>query len=159
MIQRLHSVAMKGLLDSAGQYRQGEVHIQNSPHKCPTWIAVPGLMTTLCAYVNQNWEGRDLIHLSAFVLWRLNWVHPFANGNGRTARASAYLVLCAKYGALFPPKNTIIEQIQRDKEPYYKLLREVDAALAQTNDIDASLAPLEAYLTGLLKEQIRANLA
>jgi Fic family protein len=158
MIKRMHAVAMTGLLATPGEYRQGEVHIQNSPHKCPSWIGVPGLMTALCAYVNQSWEKRDLVHLSAFVLWRLNWIHPFANGNGRTARASAYLVMCARNGALFPPKNSVIEQIQRDKAPYYGLLRQADQIFEQSQDINATLQALEAYLAGLLTQQLKASL-
>jgi hypothetical protein len=31
------------------------------------------------------------IHLAAYLMWRLNWIHPFADGNGRTARMTSYV--------------------------------------------------------------------
>jgi prophage maintenance system killer protein len=30
----------------------------------------------------------------------MNWIHPFIEGNGRTARAVAYYVFCVRDGAL-----------------------------------------------------------
>ena len=158
LIKRMHKVAMSGLLDSAGDYRQTEVRIQNSAHRVPSWVEVPALMGTFVEYLRVNWQARDLVHLAAFALWRLNWIHPFANGNGRTARAVCYLVLCARHGQLFPPRNSIIEQIQAKKQPYYQVLPQVDAIYASTNDPAVSVAPLEHYLQHLLSLQLAANL-
>ena len=47
---------------------------------------VPGLMDDMVNTVNRDWGESHPIRLSAYVLWRLNWIHPFVNGNGRTAR-------------------------------------------------------------------------
>ena len=33
-------------------------------------------------------------------MWRVNWVHPFIDGNGRVARACAYIALCRGFGSL-----------------------------------------------------------
>lgn len=156
IVKRIHTVAMEGLLEQPGAYRTQPVHIANSPHKCPPWIEVPGHMAGLIAYLDQHWDDRNLIHLSAFTLWRLCWIHPFLNGNGRTARAASYLVLCARNGRLFPPRNTIIEQIQANKQPYYAGLRLADETYTTTGDVDQALAPLEHLMGGLLKEQIKA---
>jgi Fic family protein len=43
----------------------------------------------MCDYVNDRWAEASAVHLCAYVLWRLNWIHPFGDGNGRTARAIA----------------------------------------------------------------------
>jgi Fic family protein len=48
--------------------------------------------------VNLWWQSADPVALATFVLWRLNNIHPFINGNGRTARAATYFVLCVKAG-------------------------------------------------------------
>ena len=48
--------------------------------------------------VNRAWEKADELTLGAYVLWRLNHIHPFINGNGRTARAASYFVICLKLG-------------------------------------------------------------
>jgi hypothetical protein len=44
-------------------------------------------------------------------MWRTNWVHPFDDGNGRTARAASYLVLCVKLGYRLPGKKSLIDLV------------------------------------------------
>lgn len=156
-VKKLHGVAMHSLLKSPGEFRQCEVEIQNSPHQPPSWVEVKGHMDGLCDYVNKNWHERDLVHLAAFVMWRLNWIHPFENGNGRTSRACSYMVLCIKHGGLLPARNSIIEQIMRNREPYYQALRIADVAYERSKSIDAALKPLEGLLTSLLVTQLKAN--
>jgi len=159
-IKYLHKVAMAGILDSPGEYRQAPVRINNSPHVPPSWLEVPALMGTLCRYVRLNWEQCDLIHLAAFVLWRLNWIHPFMNGNGRTARGVAYLTMCAKHGGLLPAQNTVVQQIVKNRDPYYVALRSADDLYKQyPDDLNRTLKPITDLLGFLLKEQIRASLA
>lgn len=64
-------------------------------------------MGPFCKYVQNEWNSRDLVHLASFVPWRLNWIHPFGNGNSRFARAAAYLTLYKKYGQLLPAKKIL----------------------------------------------------
>jgi Fic family protein len=59
---------------------------------------------------------------------RLNWIHPFRDGNGRTSRAVSYLVLCARLGMRLPGTKTIPERIAGNKQPYYDALDSADAA-------------------------------
>lgn len=164
LVRKLHSVVMAGLLSAPGEYRKVNVGITNSHHQPPPWAEVPTHMATLVQYVNENWKERDLVHLAAFVMWRLCWIHPFENGNGRTARGASYLVLCAKHGKLLPPKNSVIEQIMREKlamgakAPYYLALGAVDQVYQQTGELRVCCHPLEQLLSAQLKEQIRANL-
>jgi len=49
--------------------------------------APPSLMNSFINEVNRYWETTDVLSLASYCLWRLNHVHPFINGNGRTARA------------------------------------------------------------------------
>jgi len=105
----------------------------------------------LCDYINENWESQPPIHLAAYCLWRLNWIHPFTDGNGRTARALSYLVLCVRLGYRLPGTNTIPDQISRDKKPYYTSLESADAASKQEK-ID--LSNLESFLSDLLAQQL-----
>lgn len=157
-IQRLHSVAMHQLLAAPGEYRQGPVHLTGSPHIPPQWFEVKGHMAGLCDYVNRAWDDADLIHLSAYVLWRLNWIHPFQNGNGRTSRAAAYMVMNIKHGQILPSKNSITAQIVANRQPYYDALRYADEAVKVGEDVRAALHPMEQLLGHMLKEQIKANL-
>ncbi len=157
LIRRLHRIGMAKLLMEAGDYRVSDVTLTNSPHKPAHWTDVPAFMGTMCGYVNNNWQKRDLIHLSAYCLWRINWIHPFRNGNGRTSRAVSYLVMCARHGELLPAKNTVVQQIVQNKQQYQQALRQADTIYAQSNNVDQAMAPLEAWITHLLTEQLKAN--
>jgi Fic family protein len=108
------------------------------------------LVEHLCDYVIDNWE-RSPIHLAAFTLWRMNWIHPFVDGNGRTARATSFLVLCVRLGYRLPGTNTIPEQISHDKTPYYKALESADKADSE-GKVDVS--QMETLLETLLASQL-----
>lgn len=85
-------------------------------------------------------------------MWRLNWIHPFSDGNGRTSRAASYLVLCVRAGLELPGDKTIPEQIVENKEPYYKALEHAD--IKKTPEGDPDLGPMEHLLGTLLQLQI-----
>lgn len=84
-------------------------------------------------------------------LWRLNWIHPFVEGNGRTARAACYYLLCLKYGDLLPGKKTVPERIRETRQQYYAALEAADQQWAAGHFNVDSLA---SYLEGLLREQL-----
>jgi Fic family protein len=98
----------------------------------------------MCDYVMDNWS-KPPIHLTAYVLWRLNWIHPFTDGNGRTARAVAYMLLCIRLGYRLPGTKTIPELIAVDKDPYYGALEAAD---------ESDLTVLERLLAALLAKQL-----
>jgi Fic family protein len=112
---------------------------------------VPGEIEEMCDYINEKWAGNSPLHLAAYALWKLNWIHPFTDGNGRTARALSYLLLCARLGYRLPGKSTIPEQIAADKTPYYKALEAADKEWA---DKKVDLSFLEKLLADLLANQL-----
>ena len=105
----------------------------------------------MCEYVNDNWAAKSAAHLAAYVLWKMNSIHPFADGNGRTARAVSYVVFSVKLDSLLPGTPTIPEQIADDKQPYYKALELADIAWA-SDRIDVSA--LETLLSNMLAVQL-----
>ena len=150
MILDLHRVAMDGVHPLAGSFRNTPVGIQGSSHTPPREHLVPHLVEEMCDWIEDHWADAA-VTLCSYVMWRLNWIHPFADGNGRTSRAVAYLVLCARSGFSLPGRRTIPEQIAEHKEPYYQVLERVDAsAIGGSPD----LSPMEALLTGCLQEQL-----
>lgn len=130
-IQRLQRTAIQDVYTCAGNYRTGPVFIKGTTHQPPPAHEVAECTEELCEYVNSNWDHTAL-HLSAYVMWRLNWIHPFAGGNGRTSRAVSYLVLCARLGYRVPGTATIPEQIVANRQPYYAALDAADAAWVQS---------------------------
>ncbi len=129
LVLELHRVALEGLSLYAGNYRPGGIEIGLSTHTPPAAHFVAGLIEEMCDRVNEDFATEHAIGLCAYVMWRLNWIHPFTDGNGRTSRALAYYVLCAKLGYRLPGHTTLPEQIATDKTPYYDALEAADRAL------------------------------
>jgi len=126
LILELNRLATDQLIPTAGVYRHMPMAITGSKHVPPDRVQVPELVDELCDYVNDNWDRSSPIHLASYCLWRLNWIHPFVDGNGRTSRALSYLVLCARLGYEIPGRNTIPDQISADKQSYYGALEAAD---------------------------------
>lgn len=151
---QLNFQAVVLLSDSAGQYRTGSVIITNSSHTPPPAADVPSHMKDLLAYLSKNWASAPASHLAAYALWRLCWVHPFEEGNGRTARAACMLILCYKHGAWLPGKEIIPKQIREDRAPYYAVLREADNHHEQSRRTSIDVSKAEDYLNDLLTKQL-----
>ena len=147
----LQRMALDGLSEYAGTWRPADIKIGESDHQPPGAHLVPELVEDLCDYVNSNWEKLSAIDLAAYVMWRLNWIHPFTDGNGRTARAASYLVLCAKVGYRLPGTNTIPDQITGNRKPYYDALEAAD--LAHKEDL-VDVSDLAKVLEGMLSSQL-----
>lgn len=150
-IKTLNSLSVDRLHSKAGMYRTQNIHIRFSQHTPPSASEVFMLVEDMCLYYNANTPNKTPISLAAYCLWRLNWIHPFWNGNGRTARALCYLLLGVGYKSVLPGRTTILAQIAMSKQRYYKMLELADLAHRQGRD---NLEPLESYLTTLLVRQL-----
>ena len=150
-ILQLQRIALEGISAYAGNFRPAGIKIGGSKHQPVGAHLVPEKVEELCDYVNENWEHKPPIHLAAYVLWRLNWIHPFTDGNGRTARALSYLILCVRQRMRLPGINTMPELIAGDKSPYYKALEAADAAF-EKGALD--LSAMERLLSDALAKQL-----
>ena len=147
----LHRTALDGISSYAGNFRPSGIEIGGSQRQPVGAHLVPEKLEELVDYVNEYWTSASALHLAAYTLWRLNWIHPFTDGNGRIARATAYLVLCLKIGYPIYGSYTVPEQISEDKRPYYEALEAADAA-EREGRIDVSR--LEILLDSLLARQL-----
>ena len=147
----LHREGLAGISGYAGNWRPSDIEIRGSKHKPPAAWEVPERIDELCDYVNEKWNEKSPIHLASYVMWRLNWIHPFTDGNGRTSRAASYMILCVKLGYVLPGKDTIPEQIAVDRTPYYKALEAADDAWEQ-GKID--LTAMKNLLSAMLAKQL-----
>ncbi|WP_267888871.1 Fic family protein [Moraxella canis] len=101
MILQLHQIATEGAIDNdaiSGEFRQDdEIVIADYHgqivHQPPAWQTLPVLMQAYCDFANADHQGDDFIHpiVKAIILhFLLGFIHPFGDGNGRTARALFY---------------------------------------------------------------------
>ena len=138
LIKAINFHAIVGLHYQAGQYRSHEVTVGS--HDPPPHYRVQSLMEDFVNEVNWHWQSTGATQLASYALWKLNNIHPFVNGNGRTARAVCYFILCVKSGG--PLGGTVIVPEIIRQEPmrtaYLRALQAADAGdLSHLNSVIA----------------------
>jgi Fic family protein len=155
-IKTLQDRAIVNIYSCSGVFRDGPVRIHNVEHQPPDSERVESLVDDLCDYINRNWETATAVHLASYAVWRLNWIHPFFGGNGRTSRAISYLVLCAKLGFRLPGNVTVTEQIVKRRDAYINALQSADAAwLKQILDLSAMENLMECVIAAQLLDVVK----
>lgn len=125
LILHLHHLFYNAIDESkAGRYRDGQVLITGTSYVPPPEAEVPALMRTLVSDLNEKYDKLHPVHLAAYAHRRLVDIHPFWNGNGRTARLLMNLILVnTGYCVVsIPPilRNayiTALQQAQRENSP------------------------------------------
>lgn len=109
-------------------------------------------MDAFFSVIHENWTVvQHPTALAAFALWNLNFIHPFIEGNGRTARAACYYLICMKQGKILGGKKTVPELIRENRPAYIAGLQAADRGYERGQyDIDG----LAKYLEDLLKQQL-----
>lgn len=148
---KAHRMMMDGLLPSAGKWRSGHVGIiQGSrvSHVAPPADRVPHLMDNLFRFLQAD-ASHPLIK-SAVCHYELEFIHPFADGNGRIGRFWHSLLL-THYHPIF--EFTPVESLIKDHQPrYYEVLGASDRAGDSTAFIDFSLEMVHQALAGLVED-------
>lgn len=150
IIRALNFHAIACLHTHAGEYRPCPVKV--GEYLPPQHYQVIPLMDDFVNMVNRGWETADPVVLACYVLWRLNYIHPFINGNGRTARAAAYFVLCVSAGNWLRGETILPELLRQNRENYVNALKVADAAYEEGGEPD--LRELHAIVTSLLDQQM-----
>ena len=121
----LHALFYGGIdPDHAGRYREGQVFITGTEYVPPPAEEVSGQMARLIDDLNQRKEALHPVLLAAYAHRCLVDIHPFQDGNGRTARLLMNLVLINKGYCVvsIPPVLrhdyiTALQQAQRSRNP------------------------------------------
>jgi len=156
-VLKLHQLAIEGIYPCGAQYRDARhsVWIDGSEHDLPDVAAVPALVRDAVDWINEQKRHRSALELAAFSLWRMNWIHPFKGGNGRTSRAVAYLIVCMGNGKMLPGTPSMPAIICDEHEEYVRVLRVCDKnALARPDDPDFS--DMAMFLENALTKQLAA---
>jgi Fic family protein len=94
MIKELHRMFYQRVDESkAGKYRDHQVIITGTEYVPPTAEDVPELMTRFLRNLDDRKEKTHPVILAAYAHRKLVDIHPFADGNGRTARLLMNLIL------------------------------------------------------------------
>ncbi len=135
----LHSLILKGIDDPyAGAYRTVSVRISGSRVVLPNPHKVPELMATLLNWL-QTAHSLHPVERAAEAHYRLVTIHPFVDGNGRTARLlmNLLLMMTGYPSAIIRKQDRLAyinslekAQLGGSKEDYLKLIfKAVDRSL------------------------------
>lgn len=97
MIRELHRLFYIGIdSDQAGRYRDHQVFITGTDYIPPAPEELPELMADFIAELNEKKNTLHPVLFAAFAHRRLVDIHPFTDGNGRTARLLMNLIFVNK---------------------------------------------------------------
>jgi Fic family protein len=143
-----HRILMSGLIDEAGIYRRGGVGVmagQQVIHMAPPADRLPQLMADLFNWLVAT-DAHPLIASSVFH-YEFEFIHPFADGNGRMGRLWQSLIL-ARWNPLFAdiPVESLIFEHQAE---YYHAIQE------STRQTDS--APFIAFMLRMILDTVTVS--
>ena len=175
LLQHIHRLMTEKTLDNpdnAGRFRTNDdVVVENGithevVHRPPSYTEIPSFVKDLCKFFNEE-KPKVFIHpiiRGIIIHFMIAYMHPFVDGNGRTARALFYwYMLKQKYW--LTEYMSISRVIAKSKKSYEKSFRYTES---DNNDIgyfvaynlrvlDLSFKQLQGYLKRKQEEKKAAN--
>ena len=172
-VLKMHKALTKETLDweeDSGRYRDRQVAVVNSStgevvFMPPETTEVPKLMNNLLEWLNSE-ESQNVnpVLVAGMTHYELVRIHPFIDGNGRTARALATLIL---YLRGFDTKRffTLDDYYDSDRRSYYRVLKSVDPTTIDITDwlayftdgVVASLTRVKERILKLSSEKLKKD--
>lgn len=144
LIRSIHQLIVKESdAQIAGTYRTGSVMITGSKHRPPSAIQVPILMSDLILWVKKNEKKLNPIELASIFHHKITHIHPFFDGNGRTARLAMNILLMQKG---FP----LVIILKQDRKKYYTVLEKADRG---------NLEPLTHFIAQAIEKSLNIYLS
>ncbi|WP_229805334.1 Fic family protein [Saccharospirillum salsuginis] len=143
-----HRILMSGLIDEVGMYRNGGVGVMSGQqviHMAPPADRVPHLMADLFGWLADT-DAHPLVASSVFH-YEFEFIHPFADGNGRMGRLWQSLIL-ARWHPLFAgiPVESLVFEHQAE---YYQSIQE------STRETDS--APFIAFMLRMILDTLTSS--
>jgi Fic family protein len=152
-----HQQMMQGLISSAGRYRDSGVGVMAGKqvvHMAPPASRVPVLMQNLFSWLKAT-DIHPLLASSAFH-YEFEFIHPFADGNGRLGRLWQSLIL-VHWQPVF--KDIPIESIIHDhQQDYYLAIEQSTQAGDSSVFIDFMLRLIGEALDAGINDGINAGI-
>lgn len=96
-IKELNKKLLNGISSEAGRYRSKSVRITDARIIPPQGPFVPEMMQLLSEELKDDHSSRSSLELAVAIHTKLAFIHPFGDGNGRTARLLMNAVLISQH--------------------------------------------------------------
>ena len=139
LLLKMHGEITKDVLDDpsyGGRYRDVEVRVENlKTHKIrfmpPSYLHIPRLMDDLLSWINNSNDISPIL-VAGILHYEFVRIHPFIDGNGRTARALATLILDIR-GYDIKKYFTLDDYYDKDRKAYVDALKSADDSFDLTH--------------------------
>lgn len=127
LLLSLNAIAVREIQPDAGMFRREQILVRD--HIPPKAADVPTLIDEMLDHANGQ---IDDFYTAAFILWRVCWIHPFSDGNGRVARMLSYISLSILLREVIDLGGFFSQIMQREDE-YYAALADADKRWAASD--------------------------
>jgi Fic family protein len=126
-VSEIHRLTIQNIYPCAGNYRTAlnAVEITGTDHKPSHPSQVRNDVRDMLDWLEGEGCSQSPIHKASYVLWKTNAIHPFNGGNGRVARALAYLVILINVAAVFRGES-LPSKLKARKREYIEALQAAD---------------------------------
>ena len=150
----IYNILTNGTLDEDDiieKYRRGAVYVwdsvsQTTIYTAPPYTEVQSLMNSLIEFINTNNDIHPIVK-ACIIHFYFVYIHPFFDGNGRTARAISYMYLLQN-GYDFFKFFSISSVVREEKKKYYKSIKDVE-------DYSSDLTYFISYYTEMILHSIK----
>ncbi len=127
-VLEIHRLTISGIYPCAGNFRTAttEIQITGSTHK-PAHPALvrSGVSDMLDWHYGPVGQAKSVFLRAARMMWKVCSIHPFNGGNGRVARALAYLIIVSEAAPLFAGEPLPLK-LKKRKSKYLSALKAAD---------------------------------
>ncbi len=145
-VSEIHRLTIENIYPCAGDYRTALtlVEITGTDHKPSHPSQVRSDVRDMLDWLGAQALSESPIRKASYILWKTNAIHPFNGGNGRVARALAYLVIIINVAPIFAGEP-LPSKLRARKLEYIEGLKAADKG---------NLATLEQLVLECVQEQI-----
>ena len=127
-ILQIHALTIDGIYPCAGRFRDAltVVEITDTDHRPAHPSQVRLEVNDMLEWLySAEGKSQSALQRAAHVLWRVNYIRPFNGGNGRVARAIAYLVMVSEVAPIFQGEP-LPAKLRKRKDEYVAGLKAAD---------------------------------
>ena len=155
MILSIYRLVTKDTLDPGDiveRYRNEPVYVcdaglNKAIYEGPAFSDVPSMMSALIQFIHDDTDGIHPLIKACILHFTFVYIHPFFDGNGRTARAISYMYLLQR-GYSFFKFFSISSIVREQKAKYYKTIMDAE-------NPEADLTYFVLYYTGMVMDSIK----